>query len=106
MHPSMAALLTESVTHQSYAGQDQYGKPTYGAPVTRPARVAYRVTILANEQGEERASTTTVYCDGNFAITLRDKLILPDGSAPAIQAIYSPTDPLKGGVVDHHEISL
>lgn len=106
MDPALLEMLTESVTHQPYVGQDQYGKPHHGAPVERPARVAYRVTTLTNAQGQERTSTSVVYMEGNFAMTLRDRLILPDGTAPAIQAVYSPSDPLHPGIPHHHEISL
>ena len=106
MDPALTTMLTETVSHAAYVGQNQYGQPQYGAPVQRAARVAYRVTTLTNAQGQERTSTTVVYTEGNFVITVRDKIILPDATAPAIQAIYSPTDPLQPGVVDHHEISL
>ena len=61
---------------------------------------------LTNAQGQERTSTTVMYTNGHFVITLRDKILLPDGTAPAIQAIYSPTDPRRPGLVDHHEIAL
>ena len=107
MDPALLTMLTETVTLQSYTGQDAYGKPSYGPVVTHPARVAYRVTTLTNAQGQERTSTTTVYLDGAVPITVKDRLILPDGTAPAIQAIYSPTDPLLPGEgPDHHEVQL
>ena len=106
MDPALLDMLTDTVTHQAYTGQDQFGKPTYGPAIQRPARVAYRVTTLTNAQGQERTSTSVVYTNGDFAITVRDKIILDDGTAPAIQGIYSPTDPLQPGVVDHHEIAL
>jgi hypothetical protein len=106
MDPALKTMLTETVTHQAYLGQDGYGMPQYGSPVTVPARVAYRVTTLANAQGQERTSTTVVYMDGDIILTLRDKITLADGSAPAIQNIYSPTDPTQPGIPHHHEISL
>jgi len=99
-------MLTETVIHRSCTGQDAYGKPTYGGAVNRPARIAYQLTTVMTAQGGERVSTTVVYCDGDFAITLRDKLTLPDGTSPVIQAIYSPTDPTQPGTVDHHELRL
>lgn len=106
MDPAMQDMLTETVSLQHYTGMDQFGKPSYGPASTHPARVAYRVTTLVNAQGQERASNTTVYMDGTVTITVKDRLVLPDGTAPAIQDIYSPTDPLNPGGPDHHEILL
>ena len=54
-------MLTETVSVESYVGQDQYGKPNYGPAVTHPARIAYRVTTLTNAQGQERTSTSVIY---------------------------------------------
>ena len=106
MDQELKTMLTETVTHQAYLGQDGYGKPQYSSGVTVPARVAYRTTTLVNAQGQERTSTTVIYLDGDITLTLRDKITLADGSAPAIQNIYSPTDPTRPGIPDHHEISL
>jgi hypothetical protein len=103
---ALKAMLTETIEHASYTGQDAYGKPQYGGPVTRPARIQYQTTTVANAQGQERTSTTKVYCDGDFEITVRDKITFPDGTSPAIQAVYSPRDPFVAGIIDHHEILL
>lgn len=105
MHPALRAMLTETVTHAAYAGQDHYGKPQYGAPVVRPARIQYVVTTVVNPQGQERTSTTKIVMDGDFAISVRDRLTLADGTSPAIQQVYSPTDPIQDWV-DHHEVLL
>jgi len=99
-------MLTDTVQHSAYQGQDGYGKPQYSSPVARKARVQYEVTTVTNQQGQERTSTTIVYMDGSFPLSVRDKLVLPDGSAPAIQLVYAPTDPDTPGVVDHFEIRL
>ena len=107
MDPALQAMLTETVSLQAYTGMDQYGKPQYGPLVQYPARVAYRVTTLTNAQGQERTSTTTVYLNGDVAITVKDRLVLPDGTAPAIQDIYSPTDPTQPGTGPYqHEVQL
>ena len=106
MDPALLDMLTETVTHEPYTGQNAYGAPQYGAPVQLAARVAYRVTTLTNAQGQERTSTSVVYLNGDVEISVRDRITLPDGSKPAIQGVYSPTDPTQPGVVDHHELSL
>lgn len=106
MDPALLDMLTDTVTHEPYTGQNAYGVPQYGSPVQLPARVAYRVATLTNAQGQERTSQTTVYLNGDVEVSVRDRLTLPDGSKPAIQNIYSPSDPLNPGVPDHHEIML
>jgi hypothetical protein len=103
MEPSLVAMLTETVTHAAYYGQDLYGKPVYSEAVQRPARIQYEVTVV-NVQGQERTSTTTVYFNGDFPLTVRDKVILPDGQAPAIQSIASPRD--MQGQIYHHKVFL
>jgi hypothetical protein len=105
MDPALVAMLTETIAHAAYTGQDSYGKPTYGAPVNRAARIQYQVTAVTTAQGQERTSTTKIICNGNFGITVRDKLTLPDGTSPTIQQVYSPRDPFSAAV-DHHEILL
>lgn len=106
MDPALLDMLTETISLQPYTGMDQYGKPSYGPAVQHPARVAYRVTTLTTAQGQERTSTSVVYMNGDVVITVKDRLVLPDGTAPAIQAIYSPTDPTQPGMPHHHECSL
>jgi hypothetical protein len=106
MDAVLVQMLTDIVQHSSYNGQDQYGKPQHSSPVARKARVQYEVTTVMNQQGQERTSTTLVYMDGTFPLSVRDKLVLPDGSAPAIQLVYAPTDPDNPGVIDHYECRL
>lgn len=106
MHPALKAMLTETVGHQSYTGQDMYGKPTYGPVVNRPGRVQYRITVGGQGPNAGRVSVTLVYFDADFALDVRDKLILPNGSAPAVQEVNSMTDPTIPGVVDHYEVLL
>jgi hypothetical protein len=106
MDAALAAMLTETVGHAAYTGQDSYGKPMHAGVVNRPARIQYQVTTLTNAAGQERTSTTTVYFDGNFTLTVRDLLILPDGTRPAIQQVYSPRDPFNGTIIDHHKVML
>jgi hypothetical protein len=106
VEPELKAMLTETIEHASYAGQDQYGKPLYGGAITRPARIQYKVRTVRTAQGQERTSETQVICDGDFDITVRDKITFPDGTSPAIQAVYSPRDPFVADVIDHHEILL
>jgi hypothetical protein len=106
LEPALRGMLTQTITQAAYAGQDQYGKPTYGPPQSRPARIELRIETLADQQGQERVSNTVVTCDGDIPITLRDKVTLPDGTSPAIQAVYSLEDPDNPGVTHHFEVRL
>jgi len=106
LEPALKAMLVETVAHSAYTGQDAYGKPTYAAPINRPARVEYRTTTVTNAQGQERMSNTVVFLDGDFSITVRDKITLPDGTSPAIQDIKSPRHEDAPARIHHHECLL
>jgi hypothetical protein len=106
MDPALQTMLTQTVSHQPYTGQDVYGKPTYGAVVEHPALIEYRITTGGQGQQAERVSVTVVYCEANFPLTVRDRLVLPDGTAPAIQDVQSWPDPTQPGSTDHYEIVL
>ena len=84
------------------------GNPAMDQPWrSHPAHVlACGVTTLANAQGQEQTRTSILYMDGGVVVTLKDRIVLPNGTAPAIQAICTSTDPMQPGIVDHHEISL
>jgi hypothetical protein len=92
VEPELAAMLTETVTHEAYQGQDGYGSPLYGAAALRPCRVEYRVSRIVTAQGEERTSNTRIFFDTDFELKLRDRIVLADGTAPQMLMIYRPPD--------------
>lgn len=94
-------MLTETVQHQSYTGQNGYGAPTYGPAVPRPCRVEFKVAPLVTAQGAERTSNTRIFFDADFTLQLRDRIVMEDGTAPQIQAIYRPKD--EWGNLHHQE---
>jgi hypothetical protein len=105
MHPTLKAMLTQTVTLEAYQGQDSYGVPTYAAAVSLAARVQYRPRRIVTAQGEERTSRARVFLDGaGPAIDLRDRLSLPDGTRPALLTAAPVYDEV--GVLDHWEISV
>ena len=106
MHPALVGMLTETVQHAPYTGQDAYGKPTYGPAVARLASIEYRLKTQNQPQGAERVSFTIVYFDATFPLSSRDKLTLPDGTSPAIQEVGSKVDPDYPGVTDHYRVVL
>lgn len=104
MHPDLVALCTDSIVHEAFASQDGYGAPTYSAPVIRPGRLEYKIRRIVDSTGEERLSRARVFFDGTFTLELRDRLTLPDGTAPRILQLYGPRD--ETGAVDHWEATF
>lgn len=102
MEPELAAMLTETVSHEAFTGQNAYGTPTYAPAVMRPCRVEYKVGPMVTATGEERTSSTRIFFDSDFTLQLRDKIVLEDGTAPQIQSIYRPRD--EAGEIHHQEI--
>jgi hypothetical protein len=101
MEPELAAMLTETVSHEAYIGQNGYGTPQYEAAVTRPCRVEFKVGPMVTATGEERTSSTRIFFDSDFTLNLRDRIVLEDNTAPQIQSIYRPRD--EFGNVHHQE---
>jgi hypothetical protein len=102
VEPELAAMLTETVSHEAFAGQDGYGSPQYEAAVLRSCRVEFKVGPVVTATGEERTSSTRIFFDSDFTLNLRDRIVLEDGTAPQIQAVYKPRD--EFGTIHHQEI--
>ena len=81
------SFLATPIPHAAWTGQDPYGKPTYAVPVTRMARLEYIVKRLVTATGQERISRARLFVDGAVPLDLRDQLVLPDGSSPALLAV-------------------
>ena len=92
MDAALQAMLTDQVTYQRYVSQDGYGAPTFATGIVLPARIEYKLRRIVNAQGEERMSRAKVFLDGAIPLDLRDKLVLPDGTAPALQLVYAVND--------------
>lgn len=106
LEPALRAMLTQVITQQAYSGQDMYGKPSYGPPQERPARIELLVETVMDQSGQERISNTRLTLDGDVPVHMRDRVVLPDGSSPAIQAVYALDDPENPGVTHHFEVRL
>ncbi len=106
MHPALVALLTQTVTQVPYTGQDAYGKPQYGPPVTRACRIQAQVNTVLVGGGQERRSQTVVYLNGDVPVNMRDRFTLEDGTQPTLQQVDSFPDPFVPGVVDHYKCYL
>ena len=104
MDPALLEMLTETVQHAAYTGQDSYGTPTFAAPVARPARVEYGTQRFTTAQGQERVSRALVYFAWDFPLDLRDQVTLDDGSRPALQRIDRFKDEV--GNPSHYEVYI
>ena len=104
MDAALAALLTDTVLHAAYVGQDNYGKPQYGTPVARPARVEYSTQTLVIGATGDIVNQTLVYLNADFAIDERDKITLADGSSSSISQIERWTD--EYGQPDYYRLHL
>jgi hypothetical protein len=101
MEPELAAMLTETVSHEAFLSQDGYGASQYAPAILRPCRVEFKVGPVVTATGEERTSSTRIFFDSDFTLNLRDRIVLSDGTAPQIQALYRPSD--EFGNVHHQE---
>lgn len=103
---SLQRLLVETIWQEAYTGQDSYGKPMYAAAVARRARLEYEFTTVARAGGAERVSTTKLFLNGDAPVSVRDKIVLSDGSSPAIQDVRSPRQPFDPARIHHYEVIL
>jgi hypothetical protein len=85
-------MMRDTITHQPCTGYDRYGKPTYGASTSYPARVVRDNKMARNPQGEEVVSTCQVRICGTPAVTPADKITLSDGTVPVILSVSRPQD--------------
>jgi hypothetical protein len=99
MDPDLVAMLTETVVHSAYVSQDQYGMPVYGSALARPARVEFRTRQMVSRTGADILSRAKIFLLPDPPVSPRDRLVLPDGTAPAIQDIW-PIDDVDGTL--HH----
>ena len=72
---SVASWLTQTAYVASVTAIDQFGTPTYGAPVARKVRVETGVRMVTNARGEESPSNARIWCLQPVAIT--DRIWLP-----------------------------
>lgn len=70
--------LTYDITVEHWNhGYDEWGKPTYGAPVNMKCYIEEKVQMVRDQAGSERASNTTLYVAGG-PIDPHDRITMPD----------------------------
>jgi hypothetical protein len=90
---ALTASLQAAVTVEFWLSQDALGTPTYGAAVPLRALVEAKTRRVLAPDGREVLATTKVTILTPVTLTVRDRLTLPDGTAPPIVAIEGLVDP-------------
>ena len=74
---ALASLLNQTVLIKPRTGTSYTGDPTYGDPVTHPARISYKPRRVLTATGVERSS----YARVTVAVEAGDEdlVVLPDG---------------------------
>ena len=85
--------LLVPVTHSAFVGQNEYGEPSFGAPVTRYAVVSATNEIIRDPaRGEIVARLAFLFLE-DVAVSPRDKLTLSDGTTtPIVQVVTGVLD--------------
>lgn len=77
-------MMPRTVTIEPFLGRDQYTKPTYGAGVDYKARLQDRFQMVRNAEGEQVVARGIAYIACTAAVSVKDRITLPDGSQPII----------------------
>ena len=104
MVAELQAMLTHQILHAAYTGQDGYGVPIHAAAVLRPCRLEWKLRTIVTTSGQERLSQSRVFFNGDFAMDVRDQLVMPDGTKPQILRINAVS--AEDGSLDHYEVYL
>lgn len=81
----LSHLLTQTITVAPVTGVGNSGDPTYGAQVTKKARVQSGLKIVASGTESERQATHTIYLEES--VGLNDRIWLPgDNTADNTEA--------------------
>lgn len=108
MDRALKAMCTDSITVHKFVSEDGAGDVTYDTahPITLSCFVARRRKLIRDAQGKEIVSEATIVTDAtvsSLALTVRDKIILADGSTPFILKVI----PCRGEFsVEHIEVNL
>lgn len=80
--------LKETVTYaQKGAGRDQWGKPSFGAQATAPARVQYDWRTTRGVEEEETVITHRIALDaGSVRLRRGDRVWLPEDDPASVGA--------------------
>jgi hypothetical protein len=96
---SLAGLLNQTVSLETFHSRDSFGDLSFNAAVSYPCRIAYKYKQVLNEAGEEVTSRAQIGI--NVAVSVNDRITLPDTTTPSIIAVNKTYDRLGSF---HHSV--
>lgn len=84
---SFQSLLNDTVTIESFKGQDGYGQPTFGVANRYPARIQSGPKKIQTITGNEIVSGVRVYLVVRAVVGPRDRVTLPERFSPRVPPI-------------------
>jgi len=106
MDAELLALCNQTVTRYPFLRYDEHNDFKWDMVnfVTFKARIEFSNKLVRNQQGQEIVSTCQIYCNGDTAIDIRDK-ITADGLTKADpEIIMIQQNPDETGAIDHKVI--
>lgn len=91
--PQLVSFFPHTVVISPFTSKNNYGEYSYGTPRTVKAYVEPNQTLTLGKEINEQVSARVAYIN-DLTITVRDKITLPDNSAPEIINIETHTEVL------------
>ena len=86
LDPQLVSFMPDTVTIHPYSAFNNYGERSYTTSRSAEAYVEPTVTLSDTGTIEEQTHPIRAYVN-DTAITIRDKIVLPDSSTPEIREI-------------------
>lgn len=103
-----AALLTETITVKHKTGVAASGDPTYGSPVTFPARIERAGQRQVSTSGDQLNDTTLLFTVDTLSRS--DLVWFPEDDTSSSEAAHRPVSVEQmrdlDGVVSHYEVTF
>lgn len=78
-------LLNDTVVYRPVTGRDEFGKPTFGAPVSYQTRVVESIRrVTSRITGDDAISGTQIWIEPISNLNIDDEFTLPDGRKPSL----------------------
>lgn len=91
---SITRDLQVDVTYEAFDSANATNQPTYDSAVTKRAVVEKKARMVRTTTGEEKLSQASVTFLVPFALDLRDRITLPDGTTAPILNVKGVYDPV------------
>lgn len=93
MLPGTKSWLRQTVTIYPYASINSYGEYSFGAGVSTPCRIESADEQVINEDGTAIFATAKLTIDGSKSVSVKDKVVLPNGDDRLITKIEDVAGP-------------